>query len=216
MGFIFSIAGRFFTFSTGSFLNLIASFVVFTIVIFAIDKKLFKIIIVGGSVFGFCMLLYLYFSDLGSTLLYRIMLSDDYVLEASIGSRLSQYSSVGKAFGKNPEYLVFGFGNILTPQLMEDPIKPHNILLRVISGSGLIGLAMFMYLFLITFYVFLKNAFHSDSFKSVFSALMVSLFFGWFLQAQTLPADTSIMTFFYFSVALGIYGRMENDYRKNT
>ncbi|MFW9879127.1 MAG: O-antigen ligase family protein [Candidatus Thorarchaeota archaeon] len=199
LAFVVGQAGRFATFSTGSFISIILSLLIFSFFIGRYQKKLFinlfLVIIVIMLIFSIILMS----TDLTKTIFYRVLLSDEIVYKATVGNRVDQYMSLIKIAINEPYTLIFGTGTVLSTEILDTKVDFHNSYIRPLLVAGVLGFISIIWIWLITLirmYRAIKIPHLSDNDLIILIAFF-SGFVGWSFQAATLPSDTSVIHWFF-------------------
>jgi hypothetical protein len=206
IAFLVEQAARFTTFSSGSFISFVLSILVLLYFMRKYDKKMFKqyivVVWVGAAVMFGGMLYY----GLIETAFYRLTLSDDNVYEASVGSRWGQYVDLVKIITEEPQVFLVGVGPALIKYKMSNGLDFHNSYIRSLLSAGIIGFVCFMYLWWRSMRNYLQAigyAYQKNE-SAVLYVILCSMFIGWSFQSATVPADTSVVFWFYLILAYSL------------
>lgn len=204
---IIAQTGRIMTFSTGGYVSFAISILVAIYFYWRyLGYRLSRITIILVSLFIVASFA-LVSSGLANIIFYRLELSDKYVYASSIGSRLLQYKAFYHLLGEHPMGLLTGFG---TADLVRDlgvNLDLHNSYLRSLGTGGIINFTLFLTLWWFSFKglhasVRRKDALRMDKIRSIWA---LAAFTGWAVQMAVLPADESVLTWFFIAMSAFIY-----------
>lgn len=199
--FAVSQSGRFLTFSSGGLISFVLSMVAALFLLNRYDKKTYRIFLKVSlamvSIFSVVILT----TELKDILFYRLLLSDEHVMTASIYSRLDQYMGLWEVFRASPWKVLYGIGTAEQNSLLGTEL--HNTYLRPLAVAGIGGFLAFITLYWLAF----KNFNHAikqgenDRIHFLTSLFFFAGFIGFSFQAAFSPADTSVITWFFFMTA---------------
>jgi hypothetical protein len=194
---LLSQAGRFFTFSTGSFYSMVLSFFVAAILLWKYDRPSFRQFLMLSLVVVAIFSVVIFATGTFETFFYRIKISDEYVWRSSIYSRMIQYEDYARLVSNDPARVLYGFGGSWL-QYSNNGLAFHNSYLRPLVNGGLPALAGFLFLWFLTLRNYMRAIRNSGNKMLAVSILMFAAFMGWSFQAATLPADASVIQWFFF------------------
>ncbi len=216
IAFILIQTGRAFTFSNGSLLNFIVSIAVATYLVWRYYRDQFRRFFSILGMLIVTMLSLTIFTRMFETFLYRVRLSDSFVYKASISSRIGQHLDYFRLIYDEPLRIFIGFGTSGLPHKLSGGLDLHNSFVRSLATGGIITFLCFMLLYYLSIRNFLIAISHSDYKDRMLPIMLLSSFIGWAFQAATLPADTSLIQWFYFIVALLLATNVKDIYRTNS
>ena len=199
MAFVIGQAARFTTFSTGSFINILLALMVIIYMLRKHDAFNFKRVFRIGVLSVFIIVGLMAYYGLFEAAFYRLTFSDDKVVDASVGSRLSQYEDLINVIQERPSILFIGAGNSEARTLVRNGLEFHNAYLRPLLTTGLIGFIAFLFICFKSYKnyqtVIMKMSEANEN--TVPYIIFYAAFIGWSFQAATIPADTSVIQWFY-------------------
>lgn len=207
---VLSFIGRSLTFSTSGWIGFAILIICSLIVLKSKFYQNYKIInakfIFGATLISAISFLLILNFNLADIIFYRLNLSDEYVQEASVGSRVRQYENTINYIYNDFTALFSGVGISAIPSVTGTGYDMHNSILRALLSGGFVALISFMALQVMLFLIMFKCV-NIDRFESKFDSLLAWTFIttypAWFVQMQTLPADSSAIMLIY--IVLGFY-----------
>lgn len=211
--FLISQAGRALTFSTGGFFSLLFSLIILSMFLKGNNRK---------SLFGFIIIILIVSCGIiislgiADILFYRILFSDESVMQSSIYSRVDQYREFLRLIEENPLILLHGTGSARLPELLGLNITLHNSYLRPLAVGGVISFMAFIFLYWQCIKNFQNSLryIHEPKMKLIIITVFAA-FIGWSFQAATLPADASGINLFFFSIAYALKKSVRREYESN-
>ena len=199
LAFVIGQAARFTTFSTGSFINILLALMVIVYMLRKYDAKNYKRVFKIGILSVFIIVGLMAYYGLFEAAFYRLTFSDDKVVDASVSSRLSQYEDLLSIVHERPSVLLIGAGNSEARELVRNGLEFHNAYLRPLLTTGLIGFIAFIFICIKSYTNYKKVIVKvSDAGASAVPYIIFyAAFIGWSFQAATIPADTSVIQWFY-------------------
>jgi O-antigen ligase len=201
------ILGRAHTFSNAGWIGMIIGSISLLLIL---DKKYKKIAFKYLSILAICFFILIYALNINKTILYRLLLSDKYVRQSSIESRLLQYSALKELLSKKPYLILTGIGS--TPEQPEiyqaNEMTLHNSFLRPLLVGGLIAFLSYILINIEITIIFVKAYKNYKNIrKDVYLLIMCffSSYVTWAFQSLTIPAESSIFTLFFISLSFYIY-----------
>lgn len=213
LSFLIIQAGRFLTFSTGSFFNILISLLILPALLPRKHRgkmfKLFIIIITLSTVV-------IVASGLAEVLFYRITFSDEAAKESSIYSRIDQHREFIRLLEEKPIILFYGVGSAKLPEMLNLPVTLHNSYLRPLAVGGLTAFSAFIFLYFLCFRnFFISFKYTSDLKMKLLIAIFFSAFIGWSFQAATLPFEASGINLFFFTIAYSLKRTVWREYENH-
>jgi hypothetical protein len=206
-GLIIAQIGRFMTFSTGSFLNIVIALMVALFMLWIYEREIFRKALKLITVVVVLFVVVILISGTGDLLFYRLMMSDDIVLMSSVYSRINLYAGFLSLVSSEPGGLLFGFGTAELPSLMGTGDHDiHNSYLRPLAAGGIIGFLSFLVLYGLCFRNFILSirSAHADKPFRIVCIFFFAAFMGWSIQAGLNPSDTGIIMWFFFIFAYSL------------
>lgn len=205
---IISQIARFSTFSSGSLISLCISVATVLVLLRKFNRKAFgsvlKALVAGIA----AIVVILIVTGAYQWVFYRISLSDEHVVKASVTSRLRQYEGFWELLRNEPLRIFYGTGTAYGPDMLGAGADLHNSYLRPLLVAGILGFASFIYLWYRSLRIFYSAAASSivDKDITVIRVLIFSAFIGWSFQAATIPVDTTAIMWFFFILAFAFTG----------
>jgi hypothetical protein len=201
--FLFSccLIGRLATFSTGGHIGFIVTAFIMLYVLKIRNQPLkvkisnvFQLLAVISVIF----ILIARSPELMDLLFSRLDYENQYMYEASIGSRLEQIGRFFEIVQSDMSGCIFGFGYAEVQYRMGLGFDMHNFILRAFSGGGVIGIIFYM-VFITNIESSLRKSWvlsvdSNQGRERLFSLVVYAAFLGWIMQALTLPVDISVLT----------------------
>lgn len=201
--------GRFWTFSSGSLIGeaiALVAFLFFYMRYIRAPKISHVSAVLTLMGIGFY---YMYSTGLYETFFYRLMLSDDYVYHASIGSRMAQYEGAWHSVYKDPSLILSGVGAARVGYMNGTGFDFHNALLRpwVVGGVfAFIAYAFANWIVVHAIMCWIRQ--RTLASERVLGVGLLSAYCGWTVQSLTLPADTTTVQWFLIcAIAALAFGR---------
>ena len=196
--------GRFTTFSSGSFFSIIISVFVLLLLLRTYDRKNYVVTVKALFVASCVLLGAVIISGTGEVVLYRLFLSDEYVMSSSIGSRLEQYEAYIALISKDPWGLLVGYGAADFPVVYGLSMTMHNVFVRSLAIGGVVCFTAFTALWYLSFKNFTYDIKSEDGLYRTISICFFAAFIGWTFQSLTLPAFASTLQWFFFILAYAL------------
>ena len=215
---LFCIAARFMTLSNGALLSFLVSLVAAIVISRRYNETVFKIFVSRAAMCVVAFFVILMVTNIDEFIFARLKPDSVHIQKSSVGSRVKQIVGFKDLVVEEPSVLLWGVGpSGLRKRIVVSSRELHNSYLRTLGGGGIFAFTGFMglvYLCFRNFSVAVRTS-RKGSVQSILSIFLYSSFIGWFVQAGTAPADSSVLYWFFFILAYILRRSVEYDMRSN-